>query len=174
NELLTAVPPKNETLRYPGISVSSDHLVTSRCANLSYEIICETPSHYEQRINYTVRNETTMTTNSDQLWWLLVLFISIIIIIISFIKRKRIFRGKRSICLSDDDTDNRDTYLKEKRKETEKRSGSAAGSGKGWKFSQILGSLDPFVTPRETSSNMEGVEARIGEYNHLEDQGHQL
>ncbi|CAM4723224.1 unnamed protein product [Leuciscus chuanchicus] len=54
----------------------------------------------------------------------------------------------------------------------EKRSGSAAGSGKRWKFSQILGFLDPFVTPRETTSNMEGVEARIGEDNHLEDQGH--
>ncbi|XP_077089916.1 uncharacterized protein LOC143741489 isoform X2 [Siphateles boraxobius] len=54
----------------------------------------------------------------------------------------------------------RDTYLKEKRKEMEKRSGSAAGSGKRWKFSQILGFLDPF-----------GVEARIGEDNHLEDQG---
>ncbi|XP_077089796.1 uncharacterized protein LOC143741262 [Siphateles boraxobius] len=66
----------------------------------------------------------------------------------------------------------RDTYLKEKGKETEKRSGSAAGSGKRWKFSQILGFLDPFVTPRETTSNMEGVEARIGEDNHLEDQGH--
>ncbi|CAM4571080.1 unnamed protein product [Leuciscus chuanchicus] len=54
----------------------------------------------------------------------------------------------------------------------EKRSGSAAGSGKRWKFSQTLGFLDPFVTPRETTSNMEGVEARIGEDNHLEDQGH--
>ncbi|KAK7149182.1 hypothetical protein R3I94_008711 [Phoxinus phoxinus] len=66
----------------------------------------------------------------------------------------------------------RDTYLKEKRKDMEKRSGSAAGSGKRWKFSQILGFLDPFVTPRETSSNMAGVEAWIGEDNHLEDQGH--
>ena len=55
----------------------------------------------------------------------------------------------------------------------EKRSGSAAGSGKRWKFSQILGFLDPFVTPRETTSNMEGVEAQIGEDDHLEDQGHQ-
>ncbi|XP_051977935.1 uncharacterized protein LOC127639764 [Xyrauchen texanus] len=65
----------------------------------------------------------------------------------------------------------RDTYLKEKRKEMDKRSGSAAGSGKRWKYSQILGFLDPFVTPRETSGNMEGVEARIREDNHLEDQG---
>ncbi|XP_051981272.1 uncharacterized protein LOC127642874 [Xyrauchen texanus] len=38
----------------------------------------------------------------------------------------------------------------------DKRSGSAAGSGKRWKYSQILGFLDPFVTPRETSGNMEG------------------
>ncbi|XDV26066.1 hypothetical protein PO909_029864 [Leuciscus waleckii] len=45
----------------------------------------------------------------------------------------------------------------------EKRSGSAAGSVKRWKFSQILGFLDPFVTPRETSGNMEDY--------HLEDQG---
>ncbi|CAM4571970.1 unnamed protein product [Leuciscus chuanchicus] len=65
----------------------------------------------------------------------------------------------------------RDTYLKEKRKEMEKRSGSAAGSVKRWKFSQILGFLDPFVTPRETSGNMEGVEAQIEEDYHLEDQG---
>ncbi|XP_073803716.1 uncharacterized protein isoform X6 [Danio rerio] len=49
----------------------------------------------------------------------------------------------------------RDTYLKERRKETEKRSGSAAGSGKKWRFSAVLSFLDPFVSPRETSGNME-------------------
>ncbi|KTF86360.1 hypothetical protein cypCar_00026296 [Cyprinus carpio] len=54
----------------------------------------------------------------------------------------------------------RDTYLKEKRKEMEKRSGSAAGSVKKCKYSQILGFLDPFVTPRKTTSNMVGVEAQ--------------
>jgi len=51
-----------------------------------------------------------------------------------------------------------DTYLKEKRKEMDKRSGSAAGSGKRWKYSQILGFLNPFANPRETNSNMEGAE----------------
>ncbi len=45
----------------------------------------------------------------------------------------------------------RDTYLKE----TEKRSGSAAGSGKKWKYSAVLSFLDPFVSPRDTSGNME-------------------
>ncbi|XP_016368500.1 uncharacterized protein LOC107751434 [Sinocyclocheilus rhinocerous] len=65
----------------------------------------------------------------------------------------------------------RDTYLKEKRKEMEKRSGSAAGSVKKWKYSQILGFLEPFVTPRETTSNMGGVEAQVIEYNHPRDQG---
>ncbi|KTF91596.1 hypothetical protein cypCar_00049460 [Cyprinus carpio] len=49
----------------------------------------------------------------------------------------------------------RDTYLKERRKETEKRSGSAAGSGKKWKYSAVLSFLDPFVSPWETSGNME-------------------
>ncbi|XP_073805111.1 uncharacterized protein [Danio rerio] len=49
----------------------------------------------------------------------------------------------------------RDTYLKERRKETEKRSGSAAGSGKKWKFSAVLSFLDPFVSPRVTRGNME-------------------
>ncbi|XP_039464624.1 uncharacterized protein LOC120438246 [Oreochromis aureus] len=42
----------------------------------------------------------------------------------------------------------RDTYNKEK------RSGSAAGSGKRWKFFAVMGFLDPFLTPRETSGNM--------------------
>lgn len=45
--------------------------------------------------------------------------------------------------------------MKERRKETEKRSGSAAGSGKKWKFSAVLSFLDPFVSPWETSGNME-------------------
>uniref|UniRef100_A0A3B4Z1B4 MADF domain-containing protein n=1 Tax=Stegastes partitus TaxID=144197 RepID=A0A3B4Z1B4_9TELE len=51
----------------------------------------------------------------------------------------------------------RDTYLKERRKETERRSGSAAETGKRWKHSAVLSFLDPFVTPRETSGNMEEV-----------------
>ncbi|KAK7124650.1 hypothetical protein R3I94_018887 [Phoxinus phoxinus] len=65
----------------------------------------------------------------------------------------------------------RDTYLKERRKEMDKRSGSAAGSVKKWKYSLILGFLDPFVTPRETTSNMGGVKAQVIEYNHPRDQG---
>ncbi|XP_039859928.1 uncharacterized protein LOC120716448 [Simochromis diagramma] len=48
----------------------------------------------------------------------------------------------------------RDTYNKEKRTEKEKRSGPAAGSGKRWKFFVVMGFLDPFLTPRETSGNM--------------------
>ena len=48
----------------------------------------------------------------------------------------------------------RDTYLKERRKETEKRSGAAAEPVKKWKFSAVLSFLDPFILPRETSSNM--------------------
>ncbi|CAL8293119.1 unnamed protein product [Arctogadus glacialis] len=49
----------------------------------------------------------------------------------------------------------RDTYLRERRRqEAGKRSGSAAGPLKTWKYSGILSFLGPFVTPRETSSNM--------------------
>ncbi|KAL3978898.1 interleukin 16 [Sarotherodon galilaeus] len=48
----------------------------------------------------------------------------------------------------------RDTYNKEKRTEKEKRSGSAAGSGRRWTFLAVMGFLDPFLTPRETSGNM--------------------
>ncbi len=63
--------------------------------------------------------------------------------------------------------------MKERRKETEKRSGSAAGSGKKWKYSAVLSFLDPFVSPRETSGNMKkGDEDNqaVG-YDHPEDQG---
>uniref|UniRef100_A0A8C2KPW8 MADF domain-containing protein n=1 Tax=Cyprinus carpio TaxID=7962 RepID=A0A8C2KPW8_CYPCA len=67
----------------------------------------------------------------------------------------------------------RDTYLRERRKETEKRSGSAAGSGKKWKYSVVLSFLDPFVSPRETSGNMErgDEENQATGYEHPEDQG---
>uniref|UniRef100_A0A671TYY7 MADF domain-containing protein n=1 Tax=Sparus aurata TaxID=8175 RepID=A0A671TYY7_SPAAU len=52
----------------------------------------------------------------------------------------------------------RDTYLKRKR-EGERKSGSAGGSFKKWRFSAVLSFLDPFTTPRETSGNMgQGVE----------------
>ncbi|XP_056614399.1 transcription factor Adf-1-like [Triplophysa dalaica] len=53
----------------------------------------------------------------------------------------------------------RDTYLKERKKETEKRSGSAAGSVKKWKYSAVRSFLDRFVSPRETSGNMERGDA---------------
>ena len=66
----------------------------------------------------------------------------------------------------------RDTYIKERRKEAGS-SGSAAGSGKRWKYSAVLSFLDPFVTPRETSGNMgRGVEEeRTAEYTQDEDEG---
>ena len=65
-----------------------------------------------------------------------------------------------------------DTYLRERRKEAGKRSGTAAGPSKRWKYSAILSFLYPFVTQRETSSNMGlGVEEDgIAEYP-VEDQG---
>ena len=47
----------------------------------------------------------------------------------------------------------RDTYPKKKR-EAEKRSGSAGGTLKKGRFFAILSFLDPFTTPRETSGNM--------------------
>ena len=67
----------------------------------------------------------------------------------------------------------RDTYLREKKKEGEKRSGSAAGQGKKWKYSAVLSFLDPFIAPREMSSNMaRGVEEDgAAEESLLEDEG---
>ena len=67
----------------------------------------------------------------------------------------------------------RDTYLRvRRREEAGKKSGSAAGPLKTWKYSAILSFLGPFVTRRETSSNMVlGVEVDgIAEYP-VEDQG---
>ncbi|KAK5613803.1 hypothetical protein CRENBAI_015986 [Crenichthys baileyi] len=52
----------------------------------------------------------------------------------------------------------RDTYLKERRKELEKRCGAAAGVAKKWRFSAILSFLDPVVAPRPTPSNMGKVD----------------
>ncbi|XP_068562976.1 hepatoma-derived growth factor-related protein 2-like [Cebidichthys violaceus] len=48
----------------------------------------------------------------------------------------------------------RDTYLKKRREETGRRSGSETGSAKKWKYSAVLSFLDPFVTPRESSGSM--------------------
>ena len=67
----------------------------------------------------------------------------------------------------------RDTYLRDRRRqEAGERSGTAAGPLKTWKYSAILSFLGPFVTPRETSSNMVlGVEVDgIAEYP-VEDHG---
>ncbi len=66
-----------------------------------------------------------------------------------------------------------DTYLKERRKETEKRSGSAAGSGKKWKYSAVLSFLNPFVSPWETRGNMDrgDDDNQAAGYNHPKDQG---
>ena len=49
----------------------------------------------------------------------------------------------------------RDRYLRHKKSEKAgKKSGSAAGTATKWKFAGVLSFLDPFVTPRETSSNL--------------------
>jgi hypothetical protein len=49
----------------------------------------------------------------------------------------------------------RDRYMRYKRNEKEgKKSGSAAGRVDTWRFARVLSFLDPFVTPRETSSNL--------------------
>ncbi|XP_028327357.1 uncharacterized protein LOC114478459 [Gouania willdenowi] len=67
----------------------------------------------------------------------------------------------------------RETYLKEQRKCLEKRSGSAAGPSKRWKYSAVMSFLDPFISPRDTSSNMvQGVEEdRAAEYGHPSETG---
>ncbi|MED6288595.1 hypothetical protein CHARACLAT_028145 [Characodon lateralis] len=49
----------------------------------------------------------------------------------------------------------RDTYLKERRKELEKRrTGAAAGAGNKCRFSALFSFLAPFVALRPTTSNM--------------------
>ncbi|XP_028320033.1 uncharacterized protein LOC114474159 [Gouania willdenowi] len=45
----------------------------------------------------------------------------------------------------------RNTYIKERRKNEDRRRGSTS---KRWKYSALMSFLDPFVSPRETSSNM--------------------
>ncbi|XP_034020279.1 myb-related transcription factor, partner of profilin-like [Thalassophryne amazonica] len=53
----------------------------------------------------------------------------------------------------------RDTYLRERRMETEARkSGAAAHQRRRWRFSGALSFLDPFVAPRPTTSNMGQVQ----------------
>ncbi|XP_049451174.1 transcription factor Adf-1-like, partial [Epinephelus fuscoguttatus] len=62
----------------------------------------------------------------------------------------------------------RDTYLKERRKEAEKRSGAAAGPVKRWKYSAALSFLNPFITPREKDRAAGYRESEAGL---VEDQG---
>ncbi|CAL8360378.1 unnamed protein product [Boreogadus saida] len=58
----------------------------------------------------------------------------------------------------------RDRYMRHKKSEKEgKKSGSAAGTVKRWKFAGVLSFLDPFVTPRETSSNLPRGEEEVEE-----------
>ncbi|CAL8313939.1 unnamed protein product [Arctogadus glacialis] len=47
----------------------------------------------------------------------------------------------------------RDRYMREKKREKEGKK-CGAGTVKRWKFAGVLSFLDPFVTPRETSSNL--------------------
>ncbi len=55
----------------------------------------------------------------------------------------------------------------------EKRSGSAAESGKKWQYSAVLSFLGPFVSPQEISGNMErgDEDNQAAGYDHPEDQG---
>ncbi|KAL1279281.1 hypothetical protein QQF64_025954 [Cirrhinus molitorella] len=66
---LIADPSDPQRLSDPAISVSSDRLVTSLCVNLNYEIICDSADghHFSREIMFRVRNETAVTSNSDDL-----------------------------------------------------------------------------------------------------------
>lgn len=57
----------------------------------------------------------------------------------------------------------RDTYLKERRKETDKKSGSAAGDTKKWRFYNAISFLEAFVTLRPTTSSLSPVEEETAE-----------
>ncbi|KAK5613477.1 hypothetical protein CRENBAI_021263 [Crenichthys baileyi] len=66
----------------------------------------------------------------------------------------------------------RDTYAKECKKEKDKKkSGAAAGTAQKWKYLAGLSFLEPFITPRETTSNMQrGFEkVQAAGYNHPEE-----
>ncbi|KAK2917130.1 hypothetical protein Q8A67_001504 [Cirrhinus molitorella] len=107
NGTLIVDPSDPQRLIDLGISVSSDRLVTSLCVNLNYQIICHSADglHFSREIMFRVRNETTVTPNSDdpnevtpdlqrsdQWWWISALPIVIFLVLISFLLRKRIFR----------------------------------------------------------------------------------
>ncbi len=51
----------------------------------------------------------------------------------------------------------RDTYRKERKKEAErKRSGAGASSVRPWRYSGVMGFLNPFLEDRITASNIVG------------------
>uniref|UniRef100_A0A3B3DYU1 MADF domain-containing protein n=1 Tax=Oryzias melastigma TaxID=30732 RepID=A0A3B3DYU1_ORYME len=59
----------------------------------------------------------------------------------------------------------RDRYMRDKRKELERRNSSEGGPCKRWKYSAVPSFLDPFFSPREMSGNMDSsLEDRTGEY----------
>ncbi|XP_033987874.1 uncharacterized protein LOC117483608 [Trematomus bernacchii] len=45
-------------------------------------------------------------------------------------------------------------HVKERKREKDRRSGSAAGTNQKWKYSAVLSFLNAFLTPRKTTSNM--------------------
>ncbi|KAK5604579.1 hypothetical protein CRENBAI_014990 [Crenichthys baileyi] len=66
----------------------------------------------------------------------------------------------------------RDTYAKECKKEKDrKKSGAAAGTAQRWKYLAVLSFLEPFIAPRETTSNMQRgvVKDQTSGYNHPEE-----
>ncbi|KAL1279568.1 hypothetical protein QQF64_026241 [Cirrhinus molitorella] len=116
---LIADPSDPQKLVDPVISVSSDHLVMSRCVDeLHHGIHCDI-SGFRLDTIFRVRNESAATPNSDlifeQWWWLVALFIILILILICFFLRKRIFRcfqwEEQFFCQREDNTENRDLEM---------------------------------------------------------------
>jgi len=56
----------------------------------------------------------------------------------------------------------RDKYIKERKAEREKRSGSEGGSQRKWKFTNALSFLERFVKERPTSSNIPQASDQLG------------
>ncbi len=56
----------------------------------------------------------------------------------------------------------RDKYIKERKAEREKRSGSEGGSQREWKFTNALSVLERFVKERPTSSNIPQASDQLG------------
>ncbi|XP_042577215.1 uncharacterized protein LOC109070911 [Cyprinus carpio] len=105
---LIADPSDPQTLIDPVISVSSDRLVTSRCVNLTHEIICHSVGFRYETI-FRVFNGTdsfsgsTQTPESHQWWWISALIFIVLLLLICFLLRKKIFR-----CFQRSDSENRD------------------------------------------------------------------